>query len=116
MNLVSAVRVAFEDLRSLGFASVSASYAAVGNPFSNPIRILKITNLMDEPLLISFNGVNDKDVIAANSACLYDFGMNKADMAGLLEQPANTRVYVKAESSLPATGNVYVTVIYASQV
>lgn len=114
-NLVSSVRVRFETLRSLSFGGISAVYAGVGLPFSNPIRILKVTNLTNENLLVSFNGIDDMDVVAANGFFLYDYGTNKSDAAGLLEQPVGDRVYVKSEDADPTLGSVYVTIIYAAQ-
>lgn len=116
MSNAHAVRIAFENLRSLGFASISGTYAGVGAPFANPVRQIKISNFMDDNLLISFNGINDKDVVAANGFCLYDYTSNRTDSGGNLEQPAGIRIYVKQESGAPTSGNVYVTVIYASEV
>ena len=52
---VSSVRVRYEILRSLGFAAISGVYAGVGTPFANGVRILKVTNLTDANLLISFD-------------------------------------------------------------
>jgi len=115
-NLVSSVRVRYEPLRSIGFAGISAVYAGVGLPFENPVRILKVTNLTTANILVSLNGIDDHDVVAANGFFLYDYASNKASTAGLLEQPQGDRIYVKAEDTLPTAGNLYVTVVYASQV
>ena len=111
----SAQRIAFENLRSLGFASVSASYAGVGGSFANPVRMLKIVNLTDINLIISFDGTNPKDIIPSQSMFIYDYASNKIGPVDNLEQPLGQRVYVKQETGTAATlGNVYVTVIYAS--
>jgi len=115
-NLVSSVRVRYEPLRSLGFAGISAAYAGVGLPFENPVRILKVTNFTDSNILVSLNGIDDHDVVAANGFFLYDYASNKAAAAGLLEQPLGDRIYVKAEGDVPTEGNLYVTIVYASQV
>jgi hypothetical protein len=115
-NAASSIRVRFEDLRSLAFGSISGTYTAVGTPFSNPVRILKVTNLTDANLLVSFNGIDDKDIVAANGFFLYDFSTNKSDAAGLLEQSAGDRLYIKDDGSAATSGSVYVTVVYASQV
>lgn len=115
MNVVSSAIVRFEGLRSLAFGGISGTYAGVGAKFANPVRVLKITNLSDANLLISFNGVDDMDVVGANGFCLYDWGSNKANQAGYFDQSAGDRLYVKQESGAPTSGSVYVTVIYASQ-
>jgi len=115
-NLVSSVRARYEPLRSIAFGGISAIYAGVGTPFSNPVRILKVTNLTNEDILVSLNGIDDHDVVAANGFFLYDYSSNRSNAGGLLEQPQGDRIYVKAESGLPTGGNLYVTVVYASQV
>jgi hypothetical protein len=115
-NLVSSIRVRYEPLRSVVYSTVSASYEPVGLPFANPVRILKVTNLTNQNVLISLNGIDDHDIVAAGGFFLYDYSSNKANAAGLLEQPQGDRIYVKAPSTLPTVGNVYVTVVYASQV
>lgn len=115
-SLVSSVRVRYEPLRSIDFASILATYESVGLPFSNPVRILKVTNLTDVNILVSLNGVDDHDIVAAYGFFLYDYASNKASAAGLLEQPQGDRIYVKAEDGLPLVGNLYVTIVYASQV
>ena len=115
-NLVSSIRVRYEPLRSTGFGAITSSYVSVGLPFANPVRILKVTNLTNQPMLISLNGIDDHDIVAAGGFFLYDYSSNKANAAGLLEQPQGDRIYVKAPSTLPTVGNVYVTVVYASQV
>lgn len=115
-NSANAVRVAYEDLRSIAFGSISAVYAGVGAPFANPVRILKVTNLTDANLLVSFNGIDDKDVVAANGFYLYDYASDRSETAGTLEQPVGERLYVKSETDDPTEGSIYVTIIYASQV
>ena len=112
----NAVCIAYDDLRSLAFGGISSSYAAVGLPFANPPRMYKVTNLTDAALLISFNGVSDKDVIPANAGQIYDYGSNMSVSGGLLEDVAGRRVYVKQESGAATSGKVYVTVMYASTV
>lgn len=116
-NLVSSIRVRYEPLRSVGFGSITSMYESVGLPFANPVRILKVTNLTDKNILVSLNGLDDHDIVSANGFFLYDYSSNKANVAGLLEQPQGDRIYIKSETvSLPTLGNLYVTVVYASQV
>ncbi len=115
-NLVSSIRVRYEPLRSITYADIETGYEAIGLPFANPIRILKVTNLTDQNMLISLNGIDDNDIVAKNGFFLYDYATNKANAAGLLEQPQGDRIYIKAPSTLPTIGNLYVTVVYASQV
>ena len=116
MNPANSVRVAYDDLRSLGFAGIGANYAAVGAAFANPVRLIKITNLTDVTLKVSFDGIHDQDIAPFLSSNIYDYGSNMGAKAGLMELPVGNRVYVKREAAVnPASGNVYVTVIYAAQ-
>ena len=108
------IRIRYETLRSLGFASISGTYAAVGTAFANPVRILKITNTTDAALIISFDGVNNMDIVAAKSAWIHDYCSNKSINGGELDQSVGDRVWVK-QVTAPTVGTVYVTVIYASQ-
>jgi hypothetical protein len=116
MNLLSSMRLRYENLRSLAFGSISGSYTGVGLPFTNAVRMIKVANTTDANILISFNGIDDMDILPAQTAQIYDIGSNKSDQAGNLEQSAGERVYIKQESSAPTSGTVYVAVMYASQV
>lgn len=116
MNLPNAVRVRYDNLRSLDWSLVGVNYAAIGTPFSHPLRLLKLSNGTDANMLISLNGLDDVDVLYANSYCLYDFSSNKATQGGYLELAAGERIYIKAEDNLPGAGVIYVTCLYASQV
>lgn len=116
-NLTSSARVRYEPIRYLGFAAINAlSPTAIGLPFANPVRILKVTNLTDVPILLSFNGIDLHDVVAANGFTLYDYSTNKADAVGYLEQAQGERIYAQAITALPTINGVYVTVIYAAMV
>jgi hypothetical protein len=115
-NLVSATRIRYEVLRTLAFGSITTSYVAIGTPFLNPVRMLKVTNLTNQPLYISTDGINNHDVVSANAAYVYDYGSNKSDAGGLLEESQSDQLYVKSVNTLPTSGSIYVTVIYASQV
>ena len=115
MSVLSAMRIRYEALRSLDFSGITATFATVGAAFSNPVRILKVTNLTDADLIVSFDGINDADIVATNGFYLYDYGSNRSDMAGNAEQSVGDRVYVRSASSDPTMGTVYVTVIYLAQ-
>lgn len=115
-NILSSVRVRFEEIKSLPAGAINdLSYVALGSAFENPVRILKITNLTDADLYISYDKKTAHDVIASRSFYLYDFCTNKASKAGYLEQAAGSQLYVKAIKSLPTINSVHVTVIYASR-
>lgn len=107
-------RIRYEALRSLGNASIGASYVIVGTAFANPVRILKIDNGTNVNLIISFNGSTDHTFIGADSGVIFDYASNSELPVGKLDQSQGDAVYVKQESGAPSSGTVYVTVIYAS--
>ena len=92
MPLAQANIIRYEELRSIAYTSISGSFAGVGTPFSNPVRMLKITNRTDADLIISFDGLTNHDILPAMSAYIYDYCTNESEAGGLLEQPAMTRV------------------------
>jgi len=111
---INAMRALYDPLRSLAFGSISGTYAGVGSVFSNPVRIIKIWNNTNADLIISFDGVTDRDFIPAGAGQVIDYASNKSNQAGIMEQPAQERVYVKQASSAATSGSIYVTIIYAS--
>ena len=116
MNLVSSIRIAYEPLRSLGFAGIGIAYAGVGTALANPSRILSIYNTTDVNLVLSLNGVDDHAFISANGGKVTDFGANAAKQAGFAELPAGSRWYVRQEGADAATvGNIYIESVYLSQ-
>lgn len=113
MNLLSARKVAWEDLRQLSYLLIGPAYTMVGTPFENAGRMLKVVNGTDAVLRISFDGVRDKDIVLDGQSWIYDFGSNKADAAGALECPARLAVYVKMDDVyVPTAGKVHVVLMY----
>ncbi len=102
--------VSVDGLRSLGFASISGSYTAVGTAFTHPMRVIKIVNTCDADMIISFDGVNDNDIVTASSFALYDISTNEAGIDGWFFR-TGTQVYVK-QVSAPSSGKVYLTTMY----
>lgn len=114
-STINSVRIGFEDLRSLDFGSISGVYALVGPLFQNPVRQLLIHNTTNVNLIISYDGIADKSFIATGTSRVMDYGSNTSIFGGVLEQPAQEGVYVRAEGANPASGNIYVELIYAAR-
>lgn len=108
---LNAIRVAHETLRTAAFGAIGAGYGLVGGLFANNIRILTIENRTNAALLFSLDGVNDWINLNAGSTYVLDLTANRTDMGGALVISANTGVWVK-QSGVPASGAVYVSVIY----
>lgn len=103
--------VQLDNLRSLGFASISGTYAAVGSAFAFPVRLICVTNNTDGDMIFSNDGVNDKLFIPKNSFKLFDLTTNKGGSDGIFTLLQGTVIYVK-QSTASTTGAVYVEVIY----
>lgn len=108
-----AIRMFPEDLRSTAFGGIGVNYTMIGDPFENPIRILKIQNLTDVTLLFSWNGVDDHDVLPSAGFTIFDVTANKTiDQGCFFAQEQG--IWVK-QSGVPSVGSVYVTAFYAIQ-
>jgi len=108
-----AIRLATEPLRSLAFGSIGAAYMGIGTAIDHKARIVRITNLTNTQLMISFNGVKDHFPLAMYGFLQLDVYQNSED-AGFFSLSIGDRLYVKELDAVnPATsGSVYVTVFY----
>jgi hypothetical protein len=106
---------AFADpLRSLGFASISAAYAAVGSPLEHPIRAFCISNNTEGDLIFSDDNtvVEGKWFVAAGSFNKWDVQSNmNAQFDDKYVMPIGTQFYVKQLES-PVSGAVYIEIFY----
>lgn len=102
-----------ETLRSLGFASISGTYAVVGTAVDHPVRMFRIINSTNGNIFVSDDGTNDKFFVPAGSFVLYDFQSN-AQGEGEFVYPVGTQFFIK-QSSAPSSGSVYLEIIYAGK-
>lgn len=100
-----------DTLRSLGNASISGSYAAVGSAISQPARLVCFTNNTDADMFFSDDGSNDKIFVAKGAFKLFDITTNRDAYDSYMALRAGTQFYVK-QSAAPSTGSVYIEVIY----
>ena len=109
----TAVRVLPEPVRTLGFAAISGSYAAIGTPFNYPIHYFMIQNLSDAAAMISWNGTDDHFPLEVNGYIIMDVSSNRTSTGGSFMISQGTQFYAKAlTASLPTTGNIYLSVFY----
>lgn len=113
MSSTNKIRVAFEDIRSVAFGSITSSFALVGATFAYPVRQIKIVNNTNAVMLINYDGGSaTKDVAPASSIFIYDYSSNREANGDVFEQAVGEGVYVKY-SSAPTSGTFYAVVIYA---
>jgi len=103
--------VYFETLRSLANGSISTNYAAVGTPFTHPIRIICITNNTDGDMIFSTDASTDMLFLAKGSFKLFDLTTNRANHEQFWCLPTKLQFYVKY-SAAPMSGSVYIEALY----
>lgn len=104
-------RALFETLRSRDSATFTGSYQTLGTQLTNPSVLLKIVNNSLVAVTISYDGVNDHDIILPGTGVIYDFGSDAQSVGHdeRLALSALTQIWVKAAAS---TGLVYVVTVY----
>jgi|RhiMetdeSRZDD1v2_1073273.scaffolds.fasta_scaffold02819_7 hypothetical protein len=108
-----AVRVMPEPVRSTGFASITATYTGIGAPFDNPVHWFMVQNLSDQPVMISWDGINDHFPLPINGYVIMDVASNKTLTGGSFMVAQGTRFYVKTLGvALPTVGSVYLSIFY----
>jgi hypothetical protein len=101
-------RLDWETLRSIDSATLSGSYQTVGTPLLYPSYILKMVNNSTALVTISKDGVNDIDVLPANSFWLYD--LDTSGNPAPESVPKGTQIFVKGAT--PGVGLIYLVSIY----
>lgn len=96
-------------LRSIDSSTFTGSYQALGSTLPNASRIIKITNNSTVLITISWDGVNDHEILPPNSFLLLDVSSNK-EVSSICEIPQGTQFLVKASAG---TGLVYLSSYFA---
>jgi hypothetical protein len=105
-------RAKMEPLRSLAFGSISGSYATLGTPTANPVRLFCITNDTEGDMILSIDGINDHFFLKAGSFKLFDIQSNMSpEKESKFVFDEGTQFYVK-QSTAPVSGAVYVEILY----
>jgi hypothetical protein len=108
MGSALSIRMLALPMATLAFGSISGTYAALGSPFTFPIRILYIANGTNGALTFSFDGVNDHFVVLNGLAFELNVTANR-NMPQGFSIAQGTQVYVKGS---PGSGNVYLSAFY----
>lgn len=99
--------VSFDAIRSLAHGSVAATYAAIGGPFANIVRLICLTNNSDGDMFFSIDGTTDQLFVAAGSFKLFDLNTNRTHRDQLWALPEGTQFYVRYNTA-PTKGNIYI--------
>lgn len=105
--------VRFDSWRSMAFASITASYTALGTPFDHAMRVIHFVNNTNGDIAISFDGTNDNIFILAGGFALYDLTSDQ-DMTERFRYQMGSQLFVKyiTAPTGPATGAVYAICVY----
>ncbi len=99
-----------DNMRSMAFGSISASYLTLGSAFTHPMRIVKIVNNTNADIIISTDGVNNKDYVPLGAFTLYDLTANQNETAGWYFK-IGTQFYIKYATA-QTSGSVFLVAIY----
>lgn len=102
----------FDAYRTLGHASISGSYAAVGGILTHAARLICFTNNTDGDLIVSTDGTTNMLFLPKASFKLFDLTTNREVNANVFVFTPGTQFYVK-QSTAPSSGGFYIEVIYA---
>lgn len=103
-------RAQFEPLRTLGFGSISGTYAAVGSPLENQVRAFCITNNTQGDMIFTIDDTIPEGhmFVARGSYKLYDVQSNmNTQFDDKYVLPIGTQFFVK-QVTAPTSGAVYI--------
>ena len=109
-----AIRMRFEELKTLGFAAIGAGYMGIGTGLSKPAREIFVQNLTNQTLVFSDNGLVDKFKLPKQSGYVLDITANREDTTGIFCMAEGDRLYVKHDGVAPTTGEVCFSAVYGS--
>lgn len=105
------IRLVPDTLRTLAFGAIGAGFTTLGGVFIHPMRIISIKNLTNQNLIFSFDGINQHEVVPAESGIVWDFCTNRYSSAGAVIG-IGTQVYVLYPGVAPTSGSVYLSCFY----
>jgi hypothetical protein len=107
-----ALRLLPEPASVLAYTTIGATYMSIGS-FSNPSRLLYLLSTLDEPVWISFNGIDNHIVLLNNGYFVLDVSSNQSFNQGLYIATGQ-RIYAKQVATTPTVGAIYMTTFYGA--
>lgn len=101
----------FETMRSLAFGSIGAGFTIVGSAFTFPSRVLMVTNLTNQAIIFSDDGVNNSFILTSNSAMIIDMMTNRTAIDNA-QFPKYMGISAKHNGVAPTSGAVYVSSVF----
>jgi hypothetical protein len=105
-------RAFFDEIRTLGFAGISGTYAVVGSALTELGRGVCFSNNTEGDVYFTDDNTKNKIFVAAGSFKLWDIQANiNPQFDDRYVLPVGTQFYVK-QIEAPVSGAVYIEVIY----
>lgn len=96
-------------LKSRDSATFTGSYQTLGTVLEHPCRLVKLTNNSTVFITISWDGINDHEVLPAGSFLLIDVSSNR-QVSEIYDIAEGTQFLVKGSAG---TGSVYLSSYFA---
>jgi hypothetical protein len=97
-----------DPVRTIDSSTFTGNYMAVGTPLANGARIIKFTNISSSQVTLSWDGINDNEILPANSFVLLDISAARENVQ-YMEIKQGTQFYAKGASG---TGLFIISVYY----
>lgn len=105
-------RAFFDEIRTLGFAGISGTYAEVGTPLEYVARGICFTNDTQGDMYFTDDETKDKIFVGAGSFKLWDIQANiNTHVDDRYVLPIGTQFSVK-QITAPVSGSVYIEILY----
>jgi hypothetical protein len=104
-------RVFFEPIKELGFAGISAAYAALGAATTHETRMFRLYNHTEGHVYVTIDSSENQMFVAAGTFILYDLQANSFQKDTKYVLPVGTQFYVK-QVTAPVSGSMYVECVY----
>jgi hypothetical protein len=114
-NYSLAIRMYPEPVQTLSYADISGSYVLLGT-LANPSVQTIIQNWTDQPVMLSWNGINDHFPIASGCAWDSDNVSNKGKSDGLWQSQRQSYWVRLIGGTSPTMNAVYLTTFYGQGV
>jgi len=110
----NATKVQFDPLVAISALLLDNTYGAAATTYAHPVRQLILQNNTSEPIMVSFDGVNDHIWVKDEVSMILDFTSNAMGSFNQLQQVTGTKVYLRFEQAESFVNNFYISVMYAS--
>lgn len=104
-------RILPEVLRTVTGASLLVTYQPIGTPLLHPIRIAKFTNITTEVVFLSWDGINDNEILNIGESFTLQVSTNRESSLPF-DIAQGTQFYVRAAAA--GTGNLYISCYYGA--